>query len=318
MFFVALVESHLSGLHSNHTTVRIVTGRGRHGEGGVRFSGATLRFRRAMAVIVILIISAGAAYDIRRAPDLQSDGATVIFFVAHQLARSQPQADSINESLVATEVMLSETTMEYVSTPAGKVQIVAFPCNRSNLQYPDYEEQCATLTATAANAAAVRRAFWEAYRVLRSRLLRLQISSTVPARNRIQTDLVGVSGPVAQAGSRARVLAGLAVLTLIGMLTVSRFLTLRRSRAATRRRRFFALHGNRARARRDPSARQGRQPDWRRPAHLVSALRRVPLRSGPGLPRGLAGDPGSIRRLKHRPRDAGRRGHGRDRSGSNR
>ena len=65
--------------------------------------------------------------------------------------------------------------------------------------------------------------------MLRSRLLRLQISSAVPARNRIQIYLVGISGPVAQAGSRARVLAGLAVLTLIGMLTVSRFLTLRRT-----------------------------------------------------------------------------------------
>jgi hypothetical protein len=234
-----------------------MTGRGRYGKFKVRFSGAaTLRFRKTIAVIAVVIISVGAAYDIRRAPKLESDGATVIFFVAHQLARSQPQADSINESLVATEVMLAETTMEYVSTPAGRVQIVAFPCNRSNLQYPDYEMQCATLTATAANAAAVRRAFREAYRVLRSRLLRLQISSTVPARNRIQTYLVGVSGPVAQAGSPARVLAGLAVLTFIGMLTVSRFLTLRRSRVPARRRRFFALHGNRARARRDRSARR--------------------------------------------------------------
>jgi hypothetical protein len=258
----------------------------RYGKYEVRFPGpAALRFRKTMAVIAVLIISAGAAYDIRRAPELESDGATVIFFVAHQLARSQPQADSINESLVATEVMLSETTMESVSTPAGKVQIVAFPCNRSNLQYPDYEEQCATLTATAANVAAVRRAFWQAYRVLRSRLLKLQISSTVPVRNRIQTYLVGVSGPVAQAGSRARVLAGLAVLTLIGMLTVSRFLTLRRSRVAVRRRRFFALHGSRARARPDRSARHRHaQRSGGRPVDLVSASRPVHPRSGSGLP----------------------------------
>lgn len=254
----------------------------------MRFSGAAaLRFRKVMAVIGVLIISAGTAYEIKRAPELESDGATVIFFVAHQLARSQPQADSINESLVATEVMLSETTMEYVSTPAGKVQIVAFPCNRSNLQYPDYEEQCATLTATAANAPAVRRAFWEAYQVLRSRLLRLQISSAVPARNRIQIYLVGISGPVAQAGSRARVLAGLAVLTLIGMLTVSRFLTLRRTWVA-RRRRFFALHGNRSRGHRSARHR-GRRADWPRPADLVSVLRLVRPVARPGPPPGPRG-----------------------------
>lgn len=234
----------------------------------LRFSGAAaLKLRKAIAVIVVLIISAGAAYDIKRTPELYSDGATVIFFVAHQPTQTQAQADSINESLVATEVMLAQTTMQYVSTAAGKVQIVAFPCNRSNLQYPDYEEQCATLTATAANASAVHWAFRHAYRVLTSHLLKLQISSAVPSRNRIRTYLVGISGAVSQPGSRMRVLAGLGVLTLIGILTVARFFALRRDRTRARRRRFFVLHANRTRARRGPPARhrharQTAAPRW--------------------------------------------------------
>ncbi len=222
----------------------------------MRFSGTSaVVLRKAIAVMAVLIISAGAAYDIRRTPPLDSDAATVIFFVAHQLARSPQQADSINVSLVTTEVMLAETTMGYVSTAGGKVQIVAFPCNRSNVEYPDYEEQCTSLTATAASPAAVHEAFWQAYRVLRSRLKTLQIASAVPPRNRIRTYLVGMSGPVSQPGSRARALAGLAVLALIGILTVSRFFTLLRYRHRTRRQ-FFALHGNRAPAGRGQSPRR--------------------------------------------------------------
>jgi len=227
----------------------------------LRFSGAAaLMFRKTIAVSVVLIISAGTAYDIKKTSELDSDGATVIFFAAHQLAQSPEQTDSIDVSLIATEVMLAQTTMKYVSTAAGKVQIVAFPCNRSNLEYPDYEEQCATLTATAPGAVAVHQAFWQAYRVLRSRLMRLQIRSGVPRRNRIRTYLVGISGPVSQPGSRVRVLAGLGVLTLIGILTVLRFFTLRRDPARTRRQ-FFALRGNRRRAYRErPKRRHARRP----------------------------------------------------------
>ena len=198
------------------------------------------------ALSVVLTISASAAYDIRKAPVLESDGATVIFFVNHQLAHTPEQVDSISESLIATEVLLAQTTMKYMSTTGGKVQISAIPCNRSNLEYPDYEEQCATLTATAASAVTVRQAFWQAYQVLRSRLLRLQITSAAPARNRIRTYLVGMSGPVSQTGSKVRVFAGLAVLTLIGILTVLRFFTLRQDRTRVRLR-FFALRGTRAR-----------------------------------------------------------------------
>jgi hypothetical protein len=211
----------------------------------MKISGpAALTFRRAVAVIVVLIISAGAAYDLRRTPELDSDGATIIFFVLHQPVQSAQQMNNLDQSLIATEVMFAQTTVKYVSTVAGKVQILASPCNGFNLEHPDYEEQCATITATAPNAGAVKRAFWQAYRGLSSRLKGMQIRSGVPSRHRIRTYLVGASGPVSLPGSRVRVLAGLSMLTLIGVLTVWRFFTLRRNRTPTPRRRFFALHGN--------------------------------------------------------------------------
>ena len=158
----------------------------------------------------------------------------MIFYVARQMATSPERENSINQSLVTTEVMFSQTTAEYVNTVAGKVQIMAFPCNRFNLS-TDYEEQCATLTATGPGATAGSRGFWLAYQVLRSRLMRWLARAAVHPKDRIRTYLVGISGPEPERGSRSRVFAGLRLLTIIGVLTVWRFFELRRPRKRNRR-----------------------------------------------------------------------------------
>ena len=194
-------------------------------------------FRKSLAVFAVVAIAAAAAYDIKTTPPIYSDGATMVFYVTRQMTTSPERENSINQSLVTTEVMFSQTTADYIKTIAGKVQIVAFPCNRFNLEYPDYEEQCATLTATGPGATAADRGFFLAYQVLKSRLMRLQASAGVRPRDRIRTYLVGVSGPEPERGSRARVFAGLGLLTIIGVLTVSRFFELRRPRMRIRRHR---------------------------------------------------------------------------------
>jgi hypothetical protein len=144
-------------------------------------------FRKGLAVFAVVVIAAGAAYNIKTTPPIYSDGATMIFYVAHKIRTSPERGNTINQSLVTTEVMFSQTTAEYVNTVAGKVQIVAFPCNRFNFEYPDYEEQCATLTATGPGATAVYRGFWLAYQVLKSRLMKLQANAAVRPRDRIRT-----------------------------------------------------------------------------------------------------------------------------------
>ena len=130
---------------------------------------------------------------------------------------------NFDQSLIITEVMLAQTMSGDVRTAAGTTRLESLPCNRSDLEYPDYAEQCATLTAIAPGAAAARAALVLAYRLLSGRLARLQTEFKVVSRNRIHTSLVGLSGPLPQQGSRARVLAGLALLTLMAILTVSRF-----------------------------------------------------------------------------------------------
>ena len=178
--------------------------------------------RRVMSAAAVLIVAAGAGYDIKTAPPPYADGATVIFSAAGRLAHfvGEPNFD---QSLIITEVMLAQTMSGHVRTADGTTQLQSLPCNRSDLEYPDYAEQCATLTAIAPGAAAARQALALAYRMLSGRLAALQSEFRVISRNRIHTSLVGMSGPLPQQGSKARVLAGLALLTLMAVLTVSRF-----------------------------------------------------------------------------------------------
>lgn len=183
---------------------------------------ASLLQWRAVAMLAVLAASATAAYAIRTSPPIYADGATVIFYAAPKLAHSVGET-SFDQSLIVTEAMLAQTTTAQVSVAAGAIQIQALPCNRSDLEYPDYAEQCATLTASSSSPAAAQQAFRLAYRALTSRLAGLQASSGVAARDRIRTYLVGTSGPVPQQGSRSRTLAGLALLTIISSVTVWRF-----------------------------------------------------------------------------------------------
>ena len=189
----------------------------------MRYLGArAAKCLTAITVLAVLTLAAGAVYDVRTTPPPYADEATVIFTAAHRLAQSVG-VPNFDQSLITTEVMLAQTMTRHVRTPVGTTGLQALPCNTSDLEYPDYAEQCATLTTTAPGAAAARQAFSLAYRLLRARLAKLQAASGVVPRNRIRTYLVGISGPFPQQGSKARVLAGLVLLTLIAVLTASRF-----------------------------------------------------------------------------------------------
>lgn len=195
---------------------------------------ASLWQARTIAVLAVLAVAAAATYAIKTAPPIYGDGATVIFYAAPRLADSVGET-AFDQSLIVTEAMLAQTTTSQIRVTAGTIQIQALSCNRSDLEYPDYAEQCATLTATSTSPPGVRQAFSLAYRVLTSRLARLQAGSDVTARDRIRTYLIGVSGPVPEQGSRTRTYAGLVLLTLIGTVTVWRFLGFHPGRVRSRR-----------------------------------------------------------------------------------
>jgi len=195
---------------------------------------AGLMRRHLLAVTVVLMIAAGVGYGLRRTPPLYSESAAVMFTVKGSLADSRPSASYLS-SLIATEVMMAETLMtspwqSKIRDEGGEGSFDFTPFNSYSLQYPNYYEPGATLTAVSRRPADVKRTFTLVFQLLGQRLSAMQAKARVPARDRIQALLVGNDTPVAQPGSPKRVLGGLLMLAVIAVFTVMNFLDRRSGR----------------------------------------------------------------------------------------
>jgi hypothetical protein len=189
---------------------------------------ARLMRRHLLAVTAVLLIAVGVGYGIERTPPLYSESASVMFTVQGSLADSRPSASYL-PSIIATEVMMAETAMtppwqSKIRDAGGKASFAFTPFNSYSLQYPDYYEPGATLTATSQRPADVQRTFTLVFRLLAQRLTAMQADARVPAGDRIQARLVGKGALVVQPGSPTRVLAGLLMLAVIALFTVVNFL----------------------------------------------------------------------------------------------
>lgn len=182
--------------------------------------------RHLLAVTAVLIITAGAAYEIRSTPPLYSRSATVEFIVTGSPADANLKAPLV-APLIATEVMMAQimtspAAVGEVRAAGGNAEFGIEPENLYSLQYPDYSEPSAMLTVTSPDTAAVGRTFGVVLRLLGQRLASMQAG--VPPRHRVQISLVSDTGALAQPGSRTRVLGGLALLALAALLMVPSFL----------------------------------------------------------------------------------------------
>jgi hypothetical protein len=197
---------------------------------------AALLRRHLAAVVAVLLLAEGALYQVRHTPPLYTAGATVVFGTADSLtSRRAGQQETL--SLIATETMMarlmtSQPARAAVRARGGSGQYQVDPVNLSNMQYPDYADPMAALTAAAPGPAAAQRTFAAVYAVLASRLAALQAQANVPARQRIGVHLIGDSRPVAQPGSPARVFGGLLLLTIMAVFLVVNFLDRRSWRPA--------------------------------------------------------------------------------------
>ena len=148
------------------------------------FQGTVALMRRhLLAVIVMLILAAGIAYDIKSTPPTYSESASVAFTVTKFLAWPNLPA-TIRKPLIATEVMMTQALMtrparQQVSAAGGTAQLDISPFNTYNLQFPDYAEPIATVTAAGPSKAGVQRTFTVAVRLLQERLAALQAQAGV-------------------------------------------------------------------------------------------------------------------------------------------
>jgi hypothetical protein len=183
---------------------------------------------RLASAALILCLAAGAGYRILRTAPAYLESATLVFQLPK--ARTSPNAyvifapSLITSSEAMTQILLSPQAQQQIRQVARTADVDVQLVNLYSEQYPDYGEPLATLTATSPSAATTHRAFTSATRLVSQLLAARQAKASVPRRDRIAARIIADSGTVAQRGSAKRVIAGLALLALVGVAAVWGFI----------------------------------------------------------------------------------------------
>jgi hypothetical protein len=197
-------------------------------------AGGTGKFLRMAAIGVVLILAAGVGYDIKNTPPTYLLSATVLLSVPE--SRTIPDAyESLAPSLISSsaamvQVMMSPQSQRPIRAMGGTADYDLALVNFYNEDYPNYSDPVIKLTTASPSPAAADRTFEVARRLLHHLLLVRQVQAGVAPRYRISAQVVGNTGPVAQAGSPKRVFGGLALLTAVAASMVWGFLGRRERR----------------------------------------------------------------------------------------
>lgn len=172
-------------------------------------------------VVATLLLAAGAGYDIEISPHMYLESATVELSLPK--IKNAPNAyymfapSLIASSEVMVQMLMSPSAQRRIGAAGRGASVSLALVNLYNEEYPDYGVPLATLSAASPVAADAHRTFVVAARVLGLLLATRQKQMGVPPRGRISAQILGDSGPIIQAGSRARVFGGLACLAAIAV-----------------------------------------------------------------------------------------------------
>lgn len=183
--------------------------------------------RHLLAVMVVFILAAGMAWDIKTTPPVYSESANVILTgpAANPYASiSSFTDDLIMTAYVMTTAMLSPESQQKVHQNGGTADFSLGLVNLSNEQFPYYGDPYVTLTTTSANPADAHRTFTIVATSFQHLLLARQVEAGVPPIGRISTHVVADTGPIAQVGSSKRAYAGLLILAIVIAFLVAVFL----------------------------------------------------------------------------------------------
>jgi hypothetical protein len=174
---------------------------------------------RLLAALVVLGTGAGVAYDFQNAGPRYLESATVIFNLPasqtapHAYAAYAPSLITSGDAMI--KMLVSPQAQRQIRDAGGTADVGMQLTNFYNQQYPDYGEPLATLTTASQSPADVHRTFVLSARLLGQLLAARQAQAGVPPGDRILAQIIGDTGPVAQAGSPKRALGGLALLTVV-------------------------------------------------------------------------------------------------------
>lgn len=171
---------------------------------------------RVAVAVIIMVIAAMAGFELSGTAPEYRESATLMFSLPK--SESAPNAylayarSLITSGEAITQMLASPPAQQRLRSAGRPARVSMELVNLYSQQYPDYGEPLATLSATSPSAATAHRAFTAAARLVAQLLASRQ--AQVPRRDRITARIIADSGPLAQDGSRARVLGGLAILAL--------------------------------------------------------------------------------------------------------
>jgi hypothetical protein len=183
--------------------------------------------RHLVAVVAILVLTAGVAWHIKHTSPPYSESATVIFTPPavnpYSSFSSYPSA-LLSTAEVMTETMLGAESQQKVREAGGIADVTIGLVNFNNEQFPYYGDPYVTVTATATDPATAHRTFEIVMLSFQRLVTERQVQAGAIPVSFITTHVVGDTGPVAEAGSQKRVFAGLIVLAIMITFLVLIFL----------------------------------------------------------------------------------------------
>jgi hypothetical protein len=174
---------------------------------------------RMITAVLVIAVMAGLTYEIVRTPADYLESATVM--ISLPKAQTSPNAydwyapSLITSSEAMTRIMMGSQVQQRIRAAGGTASISLALVNLYNEEYPNYGVPLATLAAASPSPANVHRTFVIAARLLDGLLATRQAQAGVPPSEHLAVQVMGDTGPQAEAGSPKRVLAGLALLTVI-------------------------------------------------------------------------------------------------------
>jgi hypothetical protein len=196
---------------------------------------------RLVTVLVVALVGSGVAYDIASTPPTYLESGTVVFSLPRSMTSPNAYFIFANPLITSSEVMIQSLTspqdQQQIRDAGGTASVTMALVNLYDEEYPDYGVPLATLTAASPSAAQAHRTFMIAAGRLGDLLAARQAAAGVTRRNRISAQVIAATGPVVQAGSAKRVLAGLALLALMAIAGLWGIIDARAASPAAQRRR---------------------------------------------------------------------------------
>ena len=194
--------------------------------------------RHLVAVAVVLLVAIGFAYKLHKAPVPFQEGSTAVFTIPSSTANPNPYSvfttDLINTAEMTAQRMMSPQSQDRVRQAGGSAVYNLAMYNLYNEEYPNYSYPFVIVTVAGATAQQVQATYAVVTAQLQQTLASEQAVYGALPINQINEHIVGDSGVVALTGSKKRVYAGLAALTIIILFGVLRFLDRRRLPALRR------------------------------------------------------------------------------------